>query len=373
MQLTIAERLRPFSHLPGTAFVVPGTSLSLEVFPAFIRVIDLALSSPAVVAEISIGVEGPIDGFNVILDLENGSIRVLGVSQKGFFRYSVRGETNGKAIAVTVEKGPDSGILFSAKGPWTSQGSASIQPGEKIVFAEDVDGEALPYKFSGLERLSLGSHKLQDWELVRRRLSFDEIFPIWFHLGQMVLKPASNILAGTALLLNDCRRAIDANAPEKILAEFRKLFLAGFDGVLSPRLVDTDYNGIKFSNEVPVGEASALTILTEGARLIRSLFVRQEKSTVHVLPSVPPEFHCGRFLEVECGDGGLLSIEWTKKSIRCMSFKVHADQKVAFTFSNHEKKCRVRTSTKDKGVVYIPGSELNVVAGQSYWFDNFQR
>lgn len=373
MHLTIAERLRPFSHLPGTAFVVPGTSLSLEIFPAFIRVSDLALSSRVVVAEISVDVEGPVDGFNVILDLENGSIRVLGVSQNGYFRYSVRGVESRKGIIVTVEKGPDNGILFSAQGPWTSQDSTFILPGGKIVFAEVAGEEAIPYKFSGMERLSLGSHKLQDWELVRRRLSFDEIFPVWFRVGQMVAKPVSNVLAGTALLLNDCRRAIDANAPEKILAEFRKLFLAGFGGVLSPRLADTDYNGIKFSDEVPVGTASALTILTEGARLIKSLFVRQEQNTIHVLPSVPPEFHCGRFLDVECGDGGLLSIEWTKKSIRCMSFKAHADQKLAFTFPNHEQRCRVRTSTKDKGVVYIPGSELNVVAGQSYWFDNFQR
>lgn len=377
MRLTIAERLRPFSHLPGTAFVVPGTSFSLEVFPAFIRVTDLSLTQPVVLAEISIDVSGPVEGFTVILDLENGSLGVFGTSADGYFRYSVRGVENGKGIVVAVEKSPANGVLFHSQGLWVSHNPSSIQPGGKIVFSERVMEDVVPCQFTGLERLSLGSHKLQDWELVRRRLSFTEIFPLWFRAGQMVLQPASNELTGTALLLNDCREAIAANAPEKILAEFKKLFIAGFDGILSPRLVDSRHNGIKHHgndfSEAPDAEASALVILTEGARLISSLFIQQEGNLIHILPSVPPEFHCGRFLDVKCGDGGLLSIEWTKKSIRCMGFIAHKDQKLAFTFSNHEKKCRLRTSTKDKGVTYIPGSELSIIAGQNYWFDNFQR
>ena len=377
MHITIAERLRPFSHLPGTAFVVPGTCLSLEIFPAFSRVTDLTLALPVVLAEISVEINGPVDDFTVIQDLENGSLRVFGTSSDGYFRYSVRGIENGKGIEVTVEKSPLNGILFHSQGLWVSHNPSSIPPGGKIYFAETEIEEATPFQIAGLERLSLGSHKLQDWELVRRRLSFTEIFPLWFRLGQMVPQPASNELTGTALLLNDCRQSISANAPEKILAEFKKLFLAGFEGVLSPQLVDTDYNGIKHHgndfSEAPDEEATALTILTEGAHLIRSLFVRQENNIIHILPSIPPEFHCGRFLDVKCGNKGLLSLEWTKKSMRCMSFTAQEDQKIAFTFSNHEKKCRLRTSTKDKGIEYIPGVELNILAGQNYWFDNFQR
>ncbi|HEV8051923.1 MAG TPA: hypothetical protein VGP47_05465 [Parachlamydiaceae bacterium] len=377
MLLTIAERLRPFSHLPGTAFVVPGTTLSLEIFPALIRVTDLALSQPVVLAEISLDLNGPVKDFTAVQDLENGSLRVFGTSVNGYFRYSVRGMQNGKGIIVTVEKTPSNGMLFHSQGLWVSHNPSSIQAGEKIIIADTAIEDAVPYKFSGLERLSLGSHKLQDWELVRRRLSFDEIFPIWFRLGQMVPQTTSNELTGTALLLKDCHHAIAANAPEKILSEFSKLFIAGFDGVLSPRLTDTDFNGIKHDgndfSEVPQSDTSALTILSEGARLIRSLFIREEKNMVHVLPSIPPEFHCGRMLDVKCEEKGLLSLEWTKKSLRCMTLKAQQDQTLAFTFSNHEKKCRLRTSTKDKGITYIPGEELNVIAGQDYWFDNFQR
>lgn len=377
MRFTIAERLRPFSHLPGTAFILPGSSLSLEIFPALIRVTDLTLTLPVVLAEISIDLSGPVEGVTVMQDLENGSLRVFGNSSEGYFRYSLRGMENGKGIVVLVKKTPPNGMLFHSQGLWASHHFSSIQAGEEIIFSEGVIKEAAVCKFAELERLSLGSHKLQDWELIHRRLDFREIFPIWFRLGQMVSPPVSSELTGTALLLNDCRRSISADAPENILAEFKKLLIAGTVGGLSPRLVDTEYSGIKHHGnsfvEAPAGEASALIILTEGAHLIRSLFIRQEQNAIHVLPSVPPEFHCGRFLDVKCGDEGLLSIEWTKKSLRCMAFSAQKDQKLTFVFSNDETKCRLRTSTKDKGIVYAPGSELNILAGKNYWFDNFQR
>lgn len=375
MRIEIAERLRPFSHLPGTSFVVPGSSLRVDLFPVSIQVYDLSKALPVSLAQISMDIEGPVGDFTSLLDLEKGELRVWGKSVKGYFRYVIRSLEGRQGIALFVEKAPNESLHVSCKGLWTAQ-KTEAKPGETLVFSEEQTKE-VSCVVKVAERLSLGSHKLQDWELVRRRLSFTEIFPIWYRLGQMIPQGHSDISTGTAWLLKECRAAIAANAPEKILATFHALFLAGFDGVLSPRLVDVDYQGFKCDgadlSDASHVQGSPLTLLSEGARLIRSLFVQETEQTVHVLPAIPPEFHCGRFLNASCGNEGVLTLEWTKKSIRCMTFSAKHDQKLAFTFSNHEKTCRLRNSYKDKGRMYIPGSQIDMVAGQNYWFDNFQR
>lgn len=376
MRITIAERLRPFSHLPGTSFVLPGSSLNLQVFPALIHVSDLSGGFRSSLAEISLDLEGPVDGFTALLDLEKGCLCIFGKSVKGYFRYVVKAIGEGQGIAISVEKAPPSGIVFLYMGKWTLSNHEPVQAGQKIILSEKALTETSSPSYTSLERLSLGSHKKQDWELLSRRLSFDEIFPLWHRLGQMVPKPSSSELAGVSQLLNDCKKAIEDNAPEKILPEFKKIFLAGFNGVLSPRLVDTDHQGIKYPEIDPTSilqtQISAMTLLTEGAKLIRSLFI-QGNAHVHVLPFLPPEFHCGRLINAHCGKQGNLALEWTKKSLRLMTFQALEDQKIAFSFANHEKKCRLRSSDKDRGVVYLPGSEIEIVAGQHYWFDHFER
>lgn len=374
MRITIAERLRPFSHLPGTSFVLPGSNLGLQIFPALIRVSDLSGELPVIMAEITLDLEGPMDGFTALQDLENGTLRVFGESSKGYFRYIVKALDEKRGIAVVIEKAPAHAIAVLCVGKWTSDKQSPILAGQTIIFSDKaLSEEAKPCSFASLERLSLGSHKQQDWELVSRRLSFTEIFPVWFRLGQMVPEPVSKQLAGVSLFLNDCREAIKRNAPQKILVEFKKVFLAGFDGVLSPRLIDTNFQGISYPDFAFQAEISAMTLLTEGAKLIRSLFIQEIENEIHILPSLPPEFHCGRLIDVKFGKQGALSFEWTKKSLRLMTFHALEDQKIAFFFSNHEKKCRLRNSTKDKGIVYIPGSQLEIIPGQNYWFDHFER
>lgn len=383
MRIEIAERLRPFSHLPGTTFVLPGTSWSVAVFPALLRIHDLSGTEPLLLTEIKWSLEGPIADFTSILDLERGELRVFGNSRHGYFCYHLKALKANLGIAIHVDKVPQELLCFECKGEWQSPKIAA-RAGRTVFIGTQI-GEgtttaALPS--ASLERLSLGSHKLQDWALVRRRLSMDEIFPIWHRLGQLVPAFPSEELRGTALLLNQCRELIAANAPEKILEGFRHLFLTGFEGILSPRLVDTDFHGVSYhghdlsaplSPQDSLYRISPMVLLKEGAALIRSLFLQEEPSVIRLLPALPPEFHCGRFLLVKCGIEGGLNLEWTKKSIRCMSFSALKDQQMAFLFSNHERECRLRSDHRDSGTAYIPGTPLDIIAGRTYWFDRFQR
>lgn len=359
--------------------MLPGTTLSVTIFPVFIRLSDISGLFPEIIAEINLGLEGPVLDFTAIQDLENSRLRVFGNSLAGYFLYTIHPLREKKGILISAEKLPNQ-ITILCAGKLKANKDAFNQ-GESITISEDVKGESAAEvainNDGSIERLSLGSHKKQDWELVRRRLLLSEIFPVWFRLGQMSPQLDFNVYEGIPFLLQDCEGAIAGNAPEKILSSFKNLFLIGFDGILSPRSIDTEHHGIKYPNidfsKCEKTKSSPLCLLTEGARLIRSLFLQEKRDGIHVLPALPPEFHCGRMLDLKCGNGGKLSLEWTKKSLRSMTFTASVDQTINFKFSNHEKKCRLRSSNKDKGMVYIPGTELTVIKGQDYWFDNFQR
>lgn len=348
MHFEIAERLRPYSHLPGTYFMLPGSALRLQVFPALIKVDDLSGSTPKHIGNIILEIQGPVDDFTVQQDLEKGVIVVWGKSKKGFFRYRISALTNG--MMLEFEKGI---MAMKSEGEW------SLHKNDAQYVFGSASKAGNSFVLPVVERLSLGNHKSQDWTLMQRRQKFEEILPIWHRLGQLVPKHE-----GSSRLLQQCRDAIGGNAPEKIIESFREVFLAGFDFGLSPRLCDTDHQGI-FQDCKPTG--SALQLLSEGADLIRSLFVRFDGDKIKLLPALPTEFHCGRFLSES------LSVEWTKKDLRRVVFNAKDNKQITFAFSRGNTHCRLRTSNKDSGIKYVSGDKLDVVAGTPYWFDNFQK
>jgi len=369
MDIKIAERFRPYSHLPGTYFVLPLTTLRLQFFPSRINIDSIAGSTPSHLGSLSLPIQGPVEDFTIQQDLEKGCLRVWGKALNDFFRYRIEALNGVVGFAFHVEKAPsqtESSIHIA--GSWKLAGEAQFNPGNRIVIGSDPhvstqDGCLnLP-----IERLSLGNNKAQDWELIRRRLDFTEIFPLWYRLGNLVHELPMTT-EGTARLMQECKEIIERNHPEFILASFRKLFLAGFDLGLSPRLQDTDFNGIA----VPEirSEASPLLLLSfAGMQLIRSLFVKESHGEISLLPALPPEFHCGRIHTVPFG--GRLDIEWTKKAARRVVFQATYTQQLRFNFCRGEVSCRLRTSNKDRGIVYKNGSPIDIVAGQVYWLDNF--
>jgi hypothetical protein len=128
--IEIAAKLKPFSHLPGTACVIPLTTLQVQVFPTLLRFKDLQTGKTW---DEQLGWKGPVEGFTVELDLEKGSVEIFGKTADGFRRKTIQ------------EKKPQH-----------------------------------------LERLSLGKHTKLDWELVLRRMDMEEMAPVLFQLGQLV-------------------------------------------------------------------------------------------------------------------------------------------------------------------------------------------
>lgn len=369
MQIKIADRFRPYTHLPGSYVILPGSSIRLQIFPARILFDDLSGSKPNNQGIIDFDMRGPADGFTIQQDLEKGCIQVWGWATNGFFRYTLTTSKDGSGIILHVEKSPEQALHCSHKGLWR-EGTVVLKPMTTHVFGPSPS--TTPFQMPSIDRLSLGNSKAQDFEMMWRRRDFTEIFPIWHRLGQLILPITGSSQSGTLFLLNECRQAIKHQLPDQILNYFQQLFLAGFEGVLSPRLEDTDRQGINLPN-LGITDDSSLRLLKEGSDLIRSLFVQEEEEAIHLLPALPPNFHCGRLIDVNFSDKGKLSLEWTKKAVRKAIFVSSKTQILRLMGSKGEKSCRLRTSHIDKGIRYSLGTRIDVAAGQNYWFDNFER
>jgi len=335
MRFTIAERYRPFSHQPGTSSVLPGTNLRFQIFPSLVRVFE----EDTVVSEINLAVLGPVKDFTVQLDLEKGRIRVWGTASTGYMRYSIY--------------------------------PASTQ--EKFVLVQETGekDKAPECKKVTLERLSLGSSKAQDWDMVKRRFDMTEILPVWFFLGQQIEEKDCAPAEGTAAFLHECRRAIISDDSRRLLEPFKLLFQSGFDGILAPRKTDSDHQG--FHLPPVASDFSSIALLSDGAKLIRSLFFSYNDCVVDILPALPVEFHSGRFIDLKCGTQGTLDMEWTKKAIRRVIFRANENGVIRFALSREINQFRLRLSETDRGQKLEPGTPIEIVAGKTYYLDRFEK
>lgn len=134
----IREKCRPFSHRIGSQCILPGTNLVVQGSPERIFVGDV---------EVFLGHSPYTEGFTLSLDLERNCVWIFG---KGF-RIKVFATKDGFFV------------------------------GDR--FFEKKHGFHLPEK---VERLSFGNTKVQDWDMVLRRMDLKEILPTVYHLAQKI-------------------------------------------------------------------------------------------------------------------------------------------------------------------------------------------
>jgi hypothetical protein len=233
-----------------------------------------------------------------------------------------------------------------------------------------------PYQIPPRDRLSLGSHKKQDFEMIKRRLDLVEIFPLLHRLGQLIPRQTwegSNMKGGAAALLEDCRQCARGNKPEKGAVVWKRFFLAAFQGMLVPQEQDTHFQGLIPVTADPIPSFFPLSILSESALLIREIFFRQNGEQLSILPFLFPEFHAGRLLDIPLAGGGSLSLEWTKKTIRRLILDAGRDEELFFHFPRDVHSYRLRQGkTSGKGERRNCGTGVLVQKNIRYYFDNFQ-
>jgi hypothetical protein len=342
MNIAIAERLRPFSHAVGTRFLVPGTSWCVRVFPTRLEFSDLEGKGEPFF--LLFDFEGPIKEFTAELDLEQSCLCVFGKTRKGFMRYTlcVRGE----GVELTMEKTPldkvgiDHSLLserfFLCRGE-----------------SKQVCGNVKHTKLLKTERLSLGMHKAQDWDLMCRRLDCKEIFPHWFRLSGL---SAASCYAGDFHLLEECRKKIEQRNKEQILEAFEHLFLAAFGGLLVPRLFDSDHQGLTPHQTTAPKGISPMPLLVESGKLIRSLFVQEDGGVISLLPCLPTQLHCGRFVGVKTASSVRLDIEWSKKVLKRVVIVPEETQQLYLQLPKGIRSCRVVRGPKVQETIIVDSS-----------------
>jgi hypothetical protein len=323
--ISIGQKLTPFSHQSGISFLLPQTTLEAEIFPALVRIYQLKGSNRELILERKIPIHGPLKEFTVMQDLEKGCIAVWGTSLRYF-----------------------------------------ILPNLEFVFAKNPH---LPVQ-SRLPVLSLGSHKKMNVERMKRELDFTQIFPLWHRLGTTLPKLSDRKEKGGMFsLLEECHRA-SSSKPEEILESFKRLFLAGFRGLLVPRVNDDEHQGILEETKL---EETPLHLLKEGAEIIQSLFIQSNEKGVEFLPALPPEFFAGRFMNVNLPSFGIFNFEWSKKMIRRVELKATSDGMISFGFHSSIRHFRLRTSLKEKGKVFSSSEPMEIKSGSLYLLDRFQK
>lgn len=286
MNISISARLKPFSHTIGTKCLLPGTQELVEAFPQMLRIgsVSIPLSHDAYTRP-----------FTLQQDLEKNCVWVFGKS----FRYKIQASPVGLEIK-------------SSDKTWEFKTSSSF------------------YMPSSLERLSLGSHKAQDWDLVTRRMDLKEILPLVFALGQKV----------------PFRSFEEMPSPSNLQA-VESFYRSHFEGMLIPK---------------------EETFLSLAFQVIRSLFFKEEESNFSLLQ------HClfpeGRMVNIQTKIG-VLSFEWSKHRLRRAVFEAKETGEIHWKLVDSIRAYRVKTFKNEKGRMHLAKDPLLVEKDTTYFLDRF--
>ena len=360
MKIKLTEKYKPFSHEVGTPLLLPKSSWKLVAYPAKLVLENLVSIGGEETLTIFPQIEGPIQTFTAMQDLEKGWVRIFGLGAKGYFSYRLISSAH--EIILFVDRCCKEGIPFIFEGE-----RKVLNRKEELIFPASTPG------FSSIssEKMHFGCSKKQDWTLVKRRLDLEEILPIWFEIGKHI--PKYPLLdAGTSTYLKNSYRLAKEKKRALIGASFLELFKVGFEGILSPRLIDTDYQGCTVQDEIPK-EASPLLLLGEGARLIRQLLIDRKEGALAILPCLPKEIHAGRFIDIDCGGGLIADLEWSKKCIRRMTLRPKEDQTLTLSFQKAIESFRLRKGFKGRGTTVEANALMELKKEHFYILDRFQK
>ena len=352
MPVRIANRFHPFSHQPGVEALVPGTAFAVKVFPTQIH-----LFSEKVEHIWRFDFTGPIEGFTVIQDLEKGRIVVFGKAQEGYFRFFIRGVREGIELYLDKKIGMHVNNTF-------------MEPKQSLLFNIETDTFKPP-----MERLCLGVHKKQEWELIQKRGSLCEILPLWFQIGQSWGQSWDQSCAHSS-----------QESPQKSLPEnFLSLFRAGFSGMFVPQKRDPLHQGIPANNAwgdtggnmggdtgSDAWDDAGSSLLPRGANAIRSLFFEKERDTLSFIPHLPKEIVCGRMSDLRVSDTLSIDFRFSRRLLREVVLKSTCAQEFFLKSRGGIASYRMRTSLKTKGRSLSLKSPIEISPGITC-LDHFQK
>lgn len=299
---------------------MPGQEIVYTIYPTKV------LSNRSFSYELPL--HGPVKNFTALLDLETGEIVVTGQALDTFFRYRIRQDHS-----LTIEKGNIKARLMGDLPP--------------SVLCEKPK-----------ERLSLGSNKSQEWDMVLKRNDLKEILPILYHLCQWYPKDEPPV-RGKCLYLEAKKCVGDKEA---IYPALKSLIQSGFIELLVPTHKDLLHQGFLLE---PLPQIDPFSLFPLSFSLIRSLFI-QEGDSLHILPGLPKEFHSGRMMGVAI-KGGHVDFEWSKKGLSRLFIHGRQKRELRLLLPKEIKRfrCNKRVHKRDEPLAIEPN--------QVYRLDRFEK
>lgn len=366
MKIAIAQRLHPFSHRMGTACPIPLSTWQATVYPC--RIIFQKIVDPSQTYILDLCLQGPIKDFTVELDLEKALIRVFGKTAAGYFRYEISRSSDG--IQLWFEKLSHTPLQCTLQGKSISY---QIEEKQKILISLPPEERSM---HPVIERLSLGSHKSQDWDLVLRRFDLKEILPSLMRLGDLIPpQPVSDSQEGSLSLLKNFAQQVILRNKLETISTCEKWLLASFTGIFTPTLQDPFFQGIFPSGPIK-NHPVVVQHLTEGSALIRSLFFEQTVTSWDILPCLLPIFDAGRFTDLKTESGEQLSFEWSKHQLKKLIITTKEARQQTIGFPKELRSFRLRQSRKEKGKVYHLKDHqvvLDLPPNSVLWLDCFKK
>ncbi|ADH21370.1 hypothetical protein [Chlamydia trachomatis] len=326
--IKIAQSFKPYIMEPGAKILIPGSTLYAQVFPSLWRIFS---SSHELVNEGRVPIQGPLQRFAVFQNLNRGGVAVMTEQYKYY---------------------------LSPNGCYTRSiadlPSASFYSGEYVSF---------------------GVHKHADLEKIRRRKDLKEILPFLFRHGALLQNQPNLSMEKTevALLLDTLDVAIAEPNKERVFSLLERFVYAGLSKTLLPRLYDEEYQGIVSEDPRPGNEAVPFSLLRAAALSMRRIFIQESDGVVTLLPALPPEFPCGRWISLYLENIGEISFEWSKKTIRRVILKAHVSRELAIISPGvHSSRFRIEEqgriiSCKIKNLL----EKVEIKAGTTYLWDRF--
>lgn len=307
MKISIAERFRPFTHVPGAKFVLPGSQSVIEVFPT--KVVFDGEERPF------LG-KGFVEKFTALYDMEHSQIVVSGVSQGKFFK-----------------------VFINSKN--------------------EISDKKFIFENGSLERLSFGCTKQQNFEKIYERGEIKEFLPFWFFLG---VKFKREIPFLSHSLLENLQREIVKGDILEVKKLFKMIFKVGFSSCFFPN--DEDHHC--YGSDLPLlpKDISREGLLGIGYQLIKSCFIEEREEGIHLLRL--PLNPSGRLIFATFSFGRV-SIEWTKHRLRRVEMEAFEDKTITLHFPKELRQARI---DKEK-VVDLPVLVLNLKKGKSFFLDHF--
>lgn len=333
MSIAIHHKLKPFSHHKGSSYLIPGSGISLKVYPCLIEGFDLFLGQSLFTLKLELSEF--YQDFLTEVDYEKRSLRVCGSHSCGFIEFKISRVDDQLQLTLLRFKG-ELAVELNGK-------ALVLKAKESLILAQ----ESVRTKQS-VEKVDFGSSKKQDLVRIHQDKTLKECLPYLFCLGSSLdLEP---------LALID----LDSFYQKELKIELEKLLYGFFKEGFIPSLIDDQHMGLKgFAQGL-----SPLYLTHSVARWLKSNLAHYQGSCLVILRHLPRELIAGRATCLQFLFG-TVHLEWTKGFIRRMILEITTPTTLELIFPKQVKSYRLRLGKKTLKNIqeFLPGI---------YHFDKFE-